>query len=393
MYDVIVLGGGPSGIMASIKASENNKVLLIEKNDSLGKKLLASGNGRCNVTNTKSDMDFIKCIQSSNPKFILSSLSDFGPWDIYDYFCSRGCMLKEEDDERIFPESDKSSDILDVLIKDLDKVEVKLNESIVSISKEDSFTITTNKGVYKSRNVVLAVGGKSYPILGTTGDGYSLLESLGLKITKQYPALTSLNSNDSIIVNKELMGTTINAKVKFNKEYEGNVLFTHFGLSGPAIFKVSEEVIKYLDGNKEAILNIDLIPDYNKEELFNECIDNKDNSINTIFKDKVTSRVIKVLLNESSNKKISSLSHKTIYELIDRFKCMSISIYDSKGYKSAFVTSGGLDLSEVNPKTMEVKSVSGLYVTGELLDVHAYTGGYNITIALSTGHKAGSNIK
>ncbi len=394
MYDVIVIGAGPSGLMASVKASENNKVLLIEKNNELGKKLKASGNGRCNVTNLKSDMDFIKSVQSSNPKFILSSLADFGPWDIYSYFFENNCPLKEEDDNRVFPESDNSEDILNVLVNKLNDVQINLNERLLSVKKEDYFIVETDKGIYRSRNVIMSVGGRSYPALGTTGDGYKILEDFNLDVVKQYPALTSLNSNHSLIKDNSLLGITTDAVVSFNKEsYKGNILFTHFGLSGPAIFKISESVVKYLENNKEAIINIDLLPLYSKEELFEEAISNSNNSISFIFKDKVINRIIKVLLKEYDNKKIASLSHKTINEIIDMFKEMKISIYDSKGYKSAFVTSGGLSLKEVNPKTMEVKKIEGLYVTGELLDVHAYTGGYNITIALSTGYKAGSNIK
>ncbi len=393
MYDVVVIGAGPSGLMASVKASENNKVLLIEKNNELGKKLKASGNGRCNVTNLKSDMDFLKSIQSSNPKFILSSLSDFGPWDIYSYFFENGCPLKEEDDNRVFPESDQSTDILNVLIKKLNKVEIKLSEEVVSIKKDDFFIIETTKGKYKSKNVVLSVGGKSYPALGTTGDGYKILADLGLEIVKQYPALTSLNSNNEFIKNNSLMGATLDAFVTYGKQqFRGNVLFTHFGLSGPAIFKISEAVVRDLEVKKEVFVTIDLIPDYSKEELFNECISSNENVVN-IFKDKVTTRVAKVLLEKYLNQKTSSLSHKTICDIVDIFKEFNISIYDSKGYKSAFVTSGGLSLKEVNPKTMEVKKVPGLYVTGELLDIHAFTGGYNITIALSTGFKAGVNIQ
>lgn len=392
MYDVVVIGAGPSGLMASIKACENNKVLLIEKNNEIAKKLRASGNGRCNITNLKSDIDFIKSIQSSNQKFVLSSLADFGPWDIYSYFYENNCPLKEEDDNRAFPESDDSMSIVNTLRSKLN-VTLKLNEYLISIEKKDYFIITTNKAVYKTKKVILATGGKSYPALGTTGDGYKILDSFGLKVEKQYPALVALNSNALIVKEKLLLGVTCNAVVSYNnKSYEGNVLFTHFGVSGPAIFKVSESVVRSLENSKEEFIEIDFIPDYSIEELLEEANLNSDKQINHIFKDKLISKVIKVLLNEYNNKKISSLSQKLLFEIINSFKCFKLSIYDSKGFKSAFVTSGGLSLNEVNPKTMEVKKVSGLYVTGELLDIHAYTGGYNITIALSTGYKAGSNI-
>ncbi len=395
MYDVIVVGAGPSGLMACIEASKKyNKVLLIEKNDKLGVKLLASGNGRCNVTNLKTNNDFIKNVQSSNPKFLLSSLSEFGPWDIYDFFADNNCLLKEEDDNRAFPYSDLSSDILNVLISKLDKVEIKKEEYLVNLVKEECFVLSTNKGTYKSKKVILSTGGKSYPSLGTTGDSYSILESMDLKIEKTYPALTALNSNDKIIIDKDLLGITIeNCNISYGKlSLSGNVLFTHFGVSGPGIFKISEHVIRDLENNKSVDILIDLLPNYDVSELIEEANSNPNITFSNLFKDKIFNRVIKVLLKEDVNKKINSVSKSHLLNIINLFKQFKLAIHDSKGFKSAFVTSGGLSLDEINPKTMEVKKIEGLYVTGELLDVHAYTGGYNITIALSTGHKAGKNV-
>ncbi len=392
MYDVIIIGGGPSGLMTCCEAIKKyKKVLLIEKNEELGKKLLASGNGRCNVTNLKSDVDFIKNIQSSNNKFILSGLSEFGPWDIYSYFFDNNCPLKEEDDNRVFPESDKAIDILNVLKKNLGNTIINLSESLINLKKEENFIVETDKGIYESKKVVLSLGGKSYPNLGTTGDGYKILDRFNLKIEDLYPALTSLNSNDKIITDKLLQGITLeNCTVKYNKSFTGNVLFTHFGVSGPGIFKVSESVIRNL--KNKPVISIDMISNYSIEELMEEANSNQNETIANLFKDKIQARVIKVLLKDDFNKKINSFSQKKLIDTINIFKDFKLSIYDSKGFKSAFVTSGGLSLNEVNPKTLEVKKIEGLYVTGELLDIHAYTGGYNITIALSTGYKVGNNL-
>ncbi len=393
-YDVIVIGGGPSGLMACINASKvYNKVLLIEKNNQLGKKLLASGNGRCNVTNVKSSMDFIKNVKCSNSKFLLSSLSEFGPWDIHDFFVENNCMLKEEDDNRMFPASDNSKDILDVLVSNLTNVEIKLSESIIALDKKDTFIVNTDKGCYKGKKVILSMGGKSYPNLGTTGDGYDLLKQFDLKIIDPIPALTSLNSNENFIKDKSLLGITLSdCVVKFNNnEVVGNVLFTHFGVSGPGIFKISEDVVKSLLNSKEEFIYLDIIPN-SLDELLEQATSNPNETIGSLFKGQTINKVVKYLLNDYENKKISSISNKLLIDLINKFKQLKVSIYDSKGFKSAFVTSGGLSLDEVNPKTMEVKKVEGLFVTGELLDLHAYTGGYNITIALSTGYKAGNNV-
>ncbi|MFI3329300.1 MAG: NAD(P)/FAD-dependent oxidoreductase [bacterium] len=393
IYDVIIIGGGPSGLMASINASKKYKnVLLIEKNKGLGKKLLASGNGRCNVTNVKTNNDFIKNVQSSNSKFLLSSLSEFGPWDIYDFFCDNNCLLKEEDDNRVFPISDNSKDILDVLVNHLSNVEIKLEESVIDVTKKEDFIVNTDKGCYKAKKVVLSTGGKSYPTLGTTGDGYEILKRFELNIVNPLPALTSLNSNESFIKDNILLGITLpNCRVSYNnKSVEGNVLFTHFGVSGPGIFKISEDVVRSLLNSKEEFIYIDMLED-SLEEILDQASNNPNNTIGSLFKGQIN-KVIKYLLKEYENKKISSISNKLLIELINKFKQFKISIYDSKGFKTAFVTSGGLSLEEVNPKTMEVKKVEGLFVTGELLDLHAYTGGYNITIALSTGYKAGNSV-
>lgn len=398
MYDVIIIGSGPSGLMAGINASKKyNNVLVLEKNDKLALKLLASGNGRCNVTNLKSNMDFLNEITCDNKKFILSSLSEFGPYDIVDFFESRNCILKEETDEKMFPASDNSQDILNVLLEELknNKVKISTKEQVEEITKEDEvFTIQTNLTTYKSTKVVLAAGGKSYPALGTTGDGYRFLESFGLKINQPTPALVPLNSNLKLIVDKTLQGTTLENVVVThqNKSFQGNVLLTHFGVTGPAIFRISEFVNETLLTQKEAVIKIDVIPNYTEEELLEKAFEFKEKQIQTLFKGLVFEKVAKEILKDVYNKKISQIDKKTLINIINKFKQFNMPIYDNKGFKSAFVTKGGLDLKEVNPKTLEVKKVPGLHVCGELLDIHGPTGGYNITIALATGYKVGNNV-
>ncbi len=396
MYDVIVIGAGPSGLMCCANAKGSAKILLLEKNDKLGSKILASGNGRCNVCNLKSNMDFLEEITTSNKKFILSSLSEFSSYDICDYFYERNVSLKQEEDDKMFPVSDKAVDILNAIVKDIpSNVTIKLSESLIDLTYDNVFKVVTNKETYMAKKVVLAMGGKSYPALGTTGDAYDILKKFDLKINTLLPALVPLNSNLELIKNKSLQGQTLeNILVSYkNKSFYGNVLITHFGVTGPAIFRISEFVVKDLLNNKEVTINLDLIPDVSYDTLFNNAISDQSKRIQSIFKGLVNQTVLKVILGSYFNEKISTLGNKVVSKIINLFKEFSVPIYDNKGFKSAFVTSGGLDLKEVDAKTLEVKKVPNLYVCGELLDIHGPTGGYNITMCLSMGHKVGNVIK
>lgn len=397
MYDTIIIGAGPSGMMSSIKASEaKQKVLLIEKNNKLGKKLELTGGTRCNLTNLKRNDDFIKEIPVNN-KFLYSSLNQFGPQDIYNYFSSYGIPLKIEDNDRVFPKSNKSQTIIDVLHKKLisNNVEIHLNEKVKSIinHSKDNKEIITDKGVYRTKKVIIATGGKSYPQTGSTGDGYIFCENLNQPITKLYPAETFLIIKDKL----PLAGITLDdVVIKLDKyEVSGSLLFTHQGISGPDAFKISEKVYQSLKEKKNATITIDFIPNYTEEELL-KMLNNYDSKkeLNSFVKLYLPKKLSDYLINEEdAKKKVSLLSKEKKKTIINNIKKYPLEIKSTGSIEQSFVTGGGVDLKYINPKTMESIKNPGVYFVGELLDIHGHTGGYNITIALSTGFAAGQDQK
>lgn len=392
MYDVIVIGAGPAGIMASIKASENKKnVLLLDKNDCIGKKLQLTGGTRCNLTNLKSNNDFISQIPVNN-KALYSCLSQFGPHDIYHYFEDLGVKLKVEDNDRVFPQSNKASTITDALYNELVKnnVTINFNESVIKINIEnDTKEITTDKGTYKTKNIIISTGGFSYPHTGSTGDGYRLSKTIGQPVTKLYPAETFLITTEEF----PLAGITMdNVIISINKRtVDGSLLFTHKGLSGPAIFKISEEVYKNLKDYNEAIIKIDLIPNYSIDQLISKLnkYDQKKN-IKSFFKDFLPRRLSDYLIDDE--RIIATISKVERSKLIQSIKEFNVDIKNTGSIEQSFVTGGGVDIKYINPKTMESTINKGIYFVGEVLDIHGHTGGYNITIALSTGYVAGISI-
>ena len=392
MYDVIVIGAGPAGIMAGIKASSNGRsVLLIEKNDNIGKKLLLTGGTRCNLTNLKSTNDFINQIPVNN-KTLYSCLSTFGPNEIYQYFEGLGVKLKVEDNDRVFPQSNKASTITEALYKELVKnnVTIHFNESVNNIHINSGIKkISTNKDIYESKNVIIATGGASYPHTGSTGDGYKIAEMLKQPITKLYPAETFLISKKEY----PLAGTTLdNVNVTINKKtVDGSLLFTHKGLSGPAIFKISEEVYKSLDKDKKAVITIDLIPQYSIEELLSKLnkYDPK-KTVKSFFKQYLSKRLTDYMID--GDRLTATISNNDKSKLIQSIKEFEADIKTTGTIEQSFVTGGGIDIKCINPKTMESTINKGIYFVGEVIDIHGHTGGYNITIALSTGYAAGNDI-
>ena len=391
MHDVIVIGGGPSGMIASIKSSINNKVLLIEKNESLGKKLKLTGGGRCNLTNLKSIDYFMKEIPINN-KFLYSSLNKFGPNDIYDYFTNLGVPLKIEEDDKVFPMSDKSTSIIEALNKEmiLNNVDIKYNEKVISIINKDSYKeIITNKDKYKTKKVIITTGGLSYPNTGSTGDGYKFAKDLNQEITTLYPAETYLITKETL----SLAGITLdNVRINYNKKrIEGSLLFTHNGLSGPSIFKVSEFVYKDLIDNEYITISIDMVPNYNDNELFNKLNEyDQKKEVISFLKEFIPKRLIEYIYKEiDTNKKIVNISKIDKQKIISMLKEFKLEINETGSIDNAFITGGGVSIKYINPKTMESTIHKDIYFAGEILDVHGYTGGYNLTIAFSTGYVAG----
>ncbi|MEV5027264.1 NAD(P)/FAD-dependent oxidoreductase [Paenibacillus sp. LPE1-1-1.1] len=412
-YDAIVIGGGSAGLMASIAASKDGaKVLLLDKGEKLGRKLGISGGGRCNVTNNKDLDELIKHIPG-NGRFLHSAFSNFNNKDIIAFFENLGIALKEEDNGRMFPVSDKAKTVVDTLVNQVRKQGVKIivNAPVDHIMFGDGRVtgVRIKSGeTFKGRSVIVASGGKSVPQTGSTGDGYAWAEKAGHSITELFPTEVPLTSNEPFIVSKELQGLSLrdvglsvwNPKGKQIIEHHGDMLFTHFGISGPIVLRCSQFVVKalkqYNAGN--IVVAIDLVPDKSKDEVYRETLklaeQESKKTIKNVLKNYLPEKMIPLLLQKAglpeglTYDNIPKQDWITLSQLIKHFP---IRVYGSLSIEDAFVTGGGINLKEVDPKTMQSKLMDGLYFCGEILDIHGYTGGYNITAAFSTGYTAGLN--
>ena len=460
---VVIIGGGPAGMLAAISSARNgNKVTILEKMDMLGKKILVTGKGRCNITSSLPIDDFIKNIPG-NGMFMYSSFSNFDNQDILNILKDEGVETKIERGNRIFPVSDKSDDVRKALIRVVKKlgVNIILNAKVkeilmkeeedfilkekeqkdISLKKEcdevknkkmDGDNNTKNniidkigKKVYGVRaiingkeetiladKVILATGGKSYPGTGSTGDGYELAQNVGHSITKIRPSLVPLTvkDNSSLKLCQKMQGLSLrNVSIKFidtNKNkviYEdfGEMLFTHFGISGPVILSASAHLLRYkkIDELLKAgkiILSIDLKPALSKEKLDERVLrdfkeeKNKEfkNSLDKLLPKKMIDVVIQ-LSEINPEKRVNEITKSERENLVKVLKGLEIEISGFRPIEEAIITSGGINIKEINPKTMESKLVHGLFFAGEIIDVDAYTGGFNLQIAYSTGYTAG----
>jgi len=412
-YDVIVIGGGSAGLMASIAASKNGaKVLLLDKGEKLGRKLGISGGGRCNVTNNKETEELIKHIPG-NGRFLYSSFANFNNRDIIAFFENLGIALKEEDNGRMFPVTDRAKTVVDTLVGQVRKqgVEIKLNAPVDTILYEDNRVVGVrlrSGDVLDSRAVIVASGGKSVPQTGSTGDGYHWAEKAGHTITELFPTEVPLTSNEPFITSKELQGLSLrdvslsvwNPKGKKIIEHRGDMIFTHFGISGPIALRCSQFVVKALKqfnvGNVEA--SVDLMPDDSIDEVYSRTLKLTElepkKSIKNILKSCLPEKMVPLLLKQSGlaeSLTYDNLPRQEWMQLAKLIKRFPIRVYGTLSIEDAFVTGGGVNLKEIDPRTMESKLVDGLYFCGEILDIHGYTGGYNITAAFSTGYSAGMN--
>ncbi|MEC2077838.1 NAD(P)/FAD-dependent oxidoreductase [Metabacillus fastidiosus] len=413
MYDVVIIGGGPSGLMAAIAAGEGSKrVLLIDKGNKLGRKLAISGGGRCNVTNRLPIDEIIKHIPG-NGRFLYSAFSEFSNEDIISFFKNLGVELKEEDHGRMFPVTDKAQSVVDALINQLKKlnVEIRTNESVkkVNYDHEKVVGITLMNGEdIGTKSVVIAVGGKSVPHTGSTGDGYAWAEKAGHTITELFPTEVPITSNERFIQEKTLQGlslrdislSVLNPKGKAIISHKMDMIFTHFGVSGPAVLRCSQFVVKALKKFKtnEITMSIDAVPDKNEEQFFQSVVSELKNdskkAIKNALKGLLPERYLLFLLEKNDIDPLvtyANLSNEKLRSFIKDCKQFQFKVNGTLSLDKAFVTGGGVSVKEIHPKEMASKCKKGLYFCGEVLDIHGYTGGYNITSALVTGRLAGKN--
>ncbi|WP_407272241.1 NAD(P)/FAD-dependent oxidoreductase [Radiobacillus sp. PE A8.2] len=409
-YHVTVIGGGPSGLMAAIAAAENGaNTLLIDKGDKLGKKLAISGGGRCNVTNRLPQEEVIKHIPG-NGRFLYSAFSVFNNYDIIDFFEGLGVALKEEDHGRMFPVSNSAKSVVNALLNRLKElnVTIKTNCPVAAIHYGEPHTvILKTKEKIATNAVILAVGGKAVPHTGSTGDGYSWAKMAGHTVTELYPTEVPLLSNEGYIKNKSLQGlalrdvalSVLNQKGKTIITHQMDMLFTHFGVSGPAVLRCSQYVVKeFMKGNKSVTMTIDALPNDNEQKLIETYTtmleENAKKSVKNVLKGIVPERYLEFLFSRNeidSNEKAANISREKIRNLISDVKNFQFTVNGSLPIEKAFVTGGGVSIKEVVPNTMQSKMMHGLYFCGEILDIHGYTGGYNITSAMVTGRVAGMN--
>lgn len=403
MSKVIVVGAGPAGMMAAISASKNHKVILLDSNERVGKKLFITGKGRCNVTNNKDISEFFDFIPG-NPYFLYSSLYTFTNLDTINFFESRGIKLKSERGGRVFPFSDKSSDIIKGLSGALKEsgVKVRLNCNVTKLIKENktiSAVEINNNEVLKADHIILATGGASYPLTGSKGEGQKMSKILGHNIVPLNPSLVPIEIKESFV--KDLMGLSlrnINLSIIENnkKIYDnfGEMLFTHFGISGPLVLSGS----RFIKNGKYEI-SIDLKPALDNKELDLRIQNDFKKYINKSFKNSLDNllpkKLIPVIIKLSEideNKKVNEITKIERKRLLNLLKDFRMKVKGLRPIEEAIVTAGGIDTKEIDPSTMKSKLIDNLSFAGEVIDVDAFTGGYNVQIALSTGYVAGSNI-
>jgi predicted Rossmann fold flavoprotein len=412
-FDVIVIGGGPSGLMAAIGAGEKGaKVLLIDKGDKLGRKLAISGGGRCNVTNRLPIEDIIKHLPG-NGKFLYSAFSIFSNEDIISFFENLGIALKEEDHGRMFPVSNKAQSVVDALLDQLEKLHVKVFkncpvEDVIYENGQSAAVLLKDGSRINAKSIVLAVGGKSVPHTGSTGDGYAWAEKAGHTITELFPTEVPITSNEAFIQNKTLQGlslrdidlSVLNPKGKPIITHRMDMIFTHFGISGPAVLRCSQFVVKAMKkwNLDEVTMSLDSLPDKKEEEIFQEILtlvkSEPKKIIKNLVKGFLPERFLLFLLEQNeidSNEQGGTISNEKIRSFSKSCKQFPIKVNGTLSLEKAFVTGGGVTVKEIEPQTMGSKLMNGLYFCGEILDIHGYTGGYNITSALVTGRLAGTN--
>lgn len=407
MYDVIVIGCGAAGMMAAYSASiQGNKVLIVEKNEKPGKKVYITGKGRCNITNA-CDIENLFQNVVTNPKFLYSSFYGFDNQSVISFFEEAGCPIKIERGQRVFPVSDHSSDVITALIYKLKQngVEIQFSSPVINLLIDDHVVtgvVLKNGKKIIGNKVIIATGGESYPLTGSTGDGYSFAKDSGHCIVKTKPALVPLVSEEEWC--RELMGLSlknVELRLIFNgKEYFkdlGEMLFTHFGVSGPLVLSASSFYSKFLS-NKKAELVIDLKPGLSEEQLDKRVLRDFKEQQNKQFRNSLgglfPTRLIPIIISKSGiseYKRVNEITKDERKHFVTLIKNFKIHIVGTRGFSEAIITQGGVSTKDIDPSTMQSKIISNLFFAGEVIDLDALTGGFNLQIAWSTGYLAGQN--
>ncbi|TSD01342.1 MAG: hypothetical protein Athens071425_429 [Parcubacteria group bacterium Athens0714_25] len=412
-YDVIVIGGGPAGMMAAGKAGETGaRVLLVEKNEQLGRKLLLTGNGRCNITHAEFDNNELVKSFGKNGKFLFSALSVFGPEKVMEFFSDLGVATKIEKGGKVFPVSDNALDVLQALEKYLKKnaVEVMTGANVLGFEMKKSNDIKKIKGVRLDSGIILAdkfilaTGGKSYPATGSTGDGYVWARECGHEIINPQPVLAPIKTQEIWV--KEAQGVSLkNIKISLMQNdnkigfQSGDLIFTHFGVSGPVILNLSRTLAELEKKDDQFFLSIDLKPEMDRNELDasiqKDFARNINKDIANYLPELVPQKIAKIILHLAgipAEKKINNITKKERLDIVSLLKDMRLGVIGNTGFAQAMVTKGGVNLKEVNPKNMQSKIVPNLFLAGEILDLDGPTGGYNLQICWSTGYSAGTSF-
>lgn len=413
IYDVVVIGGGPAGLMASVAAAQQGAdVLLVDKGNKLGRKLAISGGGRCNVTNHKPVSELIQYLPG-NGKFLYSALAQFSNEDIIAFFEDLGIQVKEEDMGRMFPVSDTAKSVVSALLKKVERLDVttRLNAPVEKVLYSEGavagIQLASGEEIDAGR-VIVAVGGKSVPRTGSTGDGYAWARAAGHTITDLYPTEVPLTSAEAFIREKTLQGVSLRDVAVAVKKPNGkavathrwDMIFTHTGLSGPAVLRCSQYVVKLLKKQQttEVTVTIDCFPDQSEEEIHQHLLKTAkatpNRAVKNVWKGSVPERYLLFLCDqaglapETTSHQLAQTKVRTLAHLL---KAFPIQVNGTLSIERAFITGGGVSLKEIDPKAMASKKRTGLYFCGEILDIHGFTGGYNITAAFSTGHAAGTH--
>ena len=408
MKKVYVIGGGASGMIAAISAARcGHKVILLEKNEKLGKKLYITGKGRCNLTNACDRETFFDNVMS-NPKFLYKAYNQMSTFDVIDFFEELGLRTKIERGNRVFPLSDKSSDVISALRNELERLGVEIRyKSEVSdiVTIEGSFNginLVSSDQILYGDAVIVATGGLSYPLTGSTGDGLKFAKKVGHTITDLSPSLVPLYVSEAYI--KELMGLSLknisiiirSGQKEIYKDF-GELLFTHFGVSGPVILSASRHIIPYMNNKDKITLSIDLKPALTHQQLDTRILRDFEEFKNKQFKNSLSrllpNKLIDVIIplsNIKPEKQVNSITKEERLNLVELLKNLTFNITRLAPYNQAVITKGGINIKEINPSTMESKIIKNMFFVGEVLDLDALTGGFNLQIAWSTGYLAGN---